>query len=44
MKMPALIARALLAYVKYPFADPVPLRHCAASSSQLHRNENHREI
>ncbi len=32
VKMPASDRAALLAYVKYPFADPVPLRHCAASS------------
>ena len=30
--IPASARAALLAYVAYPFADPVPLRHCAASS------------
>jgi CxxC motif-containing protein (DUF1111 family) len=30
--MPADDRAALEEYVKYPFADPVPLRHCAASS------------
>jgi len=34
VKMPAADRAALLAYVAYPFADPVPLRHCAASSPQ----------
>jgi CxxC motif-containing protein (DUF1111 family) len=32
VKMPAADRAALLAYVAYPFADPVPLRHCAAST------------
>jgi CxxC motif-containing protein (DUF1111 family) len=30
--MPAADRDALVAFVKYPFADPVPLRHCATSS------------
>jgi CxxC motif-containing protein (DUF1111 family) len=34
VKMPAADRAALLAYVAYPFADPVPLRHCATSSPQ----------
>jgi CxxC motif-containing protein (DUF1111 family) len=32
VQMPAADRAALLAYVAYPFADPVPLRHCATSS------------
>jgi CxxC motif-containing protein (DUF1111 family) len=32
VKMPASDRAALEAYVKYPFADPVPLRHCAVST------------
>jgi CxxC motif-containing protein (DUF1111 family) len=31
--LPATLRTALLAYVAYPFADPVPLRHCAATSA-----------
>jgi CxxC motif-containing protein (DUF1111 family) len=30
--MPAAARAQLLAYVAYPFADPVPVRHCGASS------------
>jgi CxxC motif-containing protein (DUF1111 family) len=34
VNMPASDRAALLAYVAYPFADPVPLRHCAGGSGQ----------
>jgi CxxC motif-containing protein (DUF1111 family) len=33
VNMPASDRAALLAYVAYPFADPVPLRLCAASAA-----------
>jgi CxxC motif-containing protein (DUF1111 family) len=32
VNMPAADRAALLAYVAYPFADPVPIRHCATST------------
>jgi hypothetical protein len=33
INLPAASRAALVAYVAYPFADPVPLSHCATSGA-----------